>query len=383
MILADVPIEGHVRRVLMQAPKNGFFYVLDRITGELIAAKPFAYVNWAKGIDPATDRPLINDALDYTRAPAFIAPGMAGAHNWPPMSFSARTGLVYLPALEMPMVYVDNRTRRAGLQEGWFTTMAVPIEGYDPAALTLSAPLPTFAEIPRDPAAPTKTRAVLRAWDPVAQRVVWERDTWGGWAGGVMSTASNLIFQGDLTGALNVYAADSGASLTRIELGTSITAAPMTYALDGEQYVAVMAGFGGGGSGVFPEGSAAQRYGNAGRLIVLKLGGGAAPLPEPFIETPFPRPPARIGTTDDITRGEVLYARYCGRCHEFGRGLIPDLRRSSEATHAIFYDIVLKGTYVGKGMGRFDDVLSGDDATAVHAFVIDRAWAAYESQKSS
>ena len=379
MILADVSIEGRKRQVLMQAPKDGYFYVLDRLTGEVISSKNYVFVNWAKGIDAETHRPIIDETLDYKVGPALIAPGMAGGHNWPPMSMSAETGLVYIPAIEMPMVYVDTTHRRAGLQEGWFTTPALAIEAYDPAALTLYAPLPPLADLTRGKA-PAKSRAMIRAWHPIEQRVVWEQPTYAELSSGVMSSAGNLVFQGDSKGVLNVYAADSGALLKHIETGTSIMAAPMTYALGGVQYVAVMAGLGGGGTGVFGPDTAAFKYGNAGRLIVFKLGGGAVPLPSPVSDPPFPEPPARIGNADATAQGEVLFARYCMRCHAFARSAIPDLRRASATTHSIFYDIVLNGAYVGKGMGRFDDVLSREDAEAIRAYVIDQAWAAYKTQ---
>jgi len=127
----------------------------------------------------------------------------------------------------------------------------------------------------------------------------------------------------------------------------------------------------------FPPASAAYRFGNEGRIVAFALGGAAPPMPPPVTEAPFPQPPPRTGTAQAIAHGEVLYSRYCGRCHVFGRGELPDLRRLAAATHTIFYDIVLRGIYASRGMGRFDDVLSRQDASDLHAFLVERAWDAY------
>jgi len=190
-----------------------------------------------------------------------------------------------------------------------------------------------------------------------------------------MSTGGSLVFRGDAAGFLNVYDAHSGRPLKRIEVGTSIMAAPMTYRARGEQYVAVMAGYGGGLlNAPFPSDSAALKYGNDGRIVAFRLGGGPVPKPSPVAETPFPAPPPREGTAAQIARGEVLYSRFCSRCHVFGRGTMPDLRRMSPVTHTLFYEIVLNGAYEAKGMGRWDDVLMRSDAEAIHAYLVNEAW---------
>jgi quinohemoprotein ethanol dehydrogenase len=152
-------------------------------------------------------------------------------------------------------------------------------------------------------------------------------------------------------------------------------AAPMSYAVGATQYIAVLAGLGGGIlGGTFQESSAAYRYGNEGRLIVLKLNGGDVPLPSPYQESPMPEPPPEQANATQVARGEVLYNRYCGRCHSFGRGVIADLRRMSGEEHQLFDNIVRGGAYLPRGMGRFDDVLSAEDAAAIHGYVIHRAW---------
>jgi quinohemoprotein ethanol dehydrogenase len=160
-------------------------------------------------------------------------------------------------------------------------------------------------------------------------------------------------------------------------MGISMMAAPMTYRVNGTQYIAIVAGYGGGGvilgAPLDPE-SAAYRYGNDGRIIALKIGGPPVPLPTLRTDLPLPEPPARPTDAAQIAAGEVLYNRFCSRCHVTGRGNLPDLRRLAPATHALFNSIVLGGAYTMKGMGRFDDVLSPADAEAVHAYLIDQAW---------
>jgi quinohemoprotein ethanol dehydrogenase len=169
--------------------------------------------------------------------------------------------------------------------------------------------------------------------------------------------------------------------LQTIDVGTSIMAAPMTYTAHGDQYVAVLAGYGGGTLFMpFPAGSAALKYGNAGRIVSFKHNGSDVPKPPLRAQEPFPKPPAREGTAATVAAGEVLYNRFCARCHVFGVGLLPDLRRLSPPTHQLFYEIVLQGAYRGKGMARWDDVLSKADAEAIHSYLLDQAWTAYRQQ---
>jgi quinohemoprotein ethanol dehydrogenase len=184
-----------------------------------------------------------------------------------------------------------------------------------------------------------------------------------------------LVVRGDSAGYLNVYAADTGRPLKRLDVGTSIMAAPMTYRVNGVQYISVLAGYGGGVLFMpFPAQSAAFKYGNQGRIVTFRLDGGETPKPPLVVDPPLQNPPPREGNSATIDRGEVLYNRYCSRCHAFGRGLLPDLRRLSPVTHQLFYQIVLNGMYQAKGMGRWDDVLSTDDAQAIHAYLIDQSW---------
>lgn len=383
-VLTTLDIGGRAQDVLLQAAKNGYVYVLERATGELLSAKPYAFVNWTKGIDAKTGRPVRDPSADYNRQPRLIYPAMTGAHNWQPMSFSSATRLLYVPVIDASMVYVETANRPAGLIEGNFTVAGVFPEGYDPQGLaSLFGRLPTLQSLDKDVPGHYPSRGVLRAIDPLTGHVAWEQPG-AIWDGGILSTAGNLVLRGDVAGFLNVYAADSGVLLQRIDVGTSIMAAPMTYRVGDEQYVAVMAGYGGGVLALpFPDESAAIRYGNAGRIVAFKLGGGPVPKPAARHEEPFARPPSREGSAASIASGEVLYNRYCSRCHVFGVGVLPDLRRLSPVTHQIFYDIVLNGVYQGKGMARWDDVLSRADAESIHAYLIDQSWAVYTQQSSS
>jgi quinohemoprotein ethanol dehydrogenase len=380
-LLANLPIRGERRDVILQASKNGFFYVLDRRTGEFLTGQPFAHVSWTKGLDPKTHRPITASGADWTHSPKVIFPAAMGAHSWQPMSYSPRTGLVYIPVIDAPMVYINTQHRPAGLIEGNFELAFLFPEDYDPKALKgLFGELPSLDSLAGEADVPLHSRGVLRAVDPIAGRIVWEQQGADVWDGGVMSTGGNLVFRGDTAGFLNVYAADSGQLLNRIDVGTSIMAAPMTYRVQGEQYVAVMAGYGGGLlNAPFPPDSAALKYGNEGRIVAFRLGERPVPKPSLVAEAPFPDPPPREGTPAQIAQGEVLYSRFCSRCHVLGRGTLPDLRRMSPMTHALFYEIVLNGAYEAKGMARWDDVLTRSDAGAIHAYLVNEAWRAQDT----
>ncbi len=378
MVLADLPVHGDTRHVLMQASKNGFLYVLDRATGEFLSGEAFAHVTWTKGLDPKTHRPITNPAANWNNDPKLIYPAATGAHGWQPMSFSAKTQLMYIPVMDAPMVYVNTAHRPAGLIEGNFDLAFFFPEDYDPKGLAgLLGKVPSLDALSKGAKEAPRSRGVLRAVNPANGQLVWEHETSSAWDGGVLSTAGNLVFQGDAAGFLNVYAADTGTLLKRVEVGTSMLAAPMTYRVGGEQFVAVMAGYGGGVLfNPFPAASAAFQRGNAGRIVAFKLGGTEVPKPPMVADTPWTEPPAREGPAAKVAEGEVLYNRFCARCHAFGRALLPDLRRLSPETNRIFYDIVLNGAYQAKGMARWDDVLSRADAEAVHAYLVDQAWAA-------
>ncbi len=375
LVLTQMMVKGRRRQIIMQASKDGFLYVLDRATGEFLAGKPFTYVNWTKGLDPLTHRPIVRRSLDWTHAPALIWPGATGAHSWQPMSWDPKTGLLYIPVIDSPMVYVNTAHRRAGLIEGNFDLAFFFPQDYSPKDLeSLYGRLPSLHDLARG-GPPPVSRGFIRALDPTTGKIVWQRETASIWDGGILATGGNLVLQGDAHGYLNVYAADTGKLLKRVDVGTSLMAAPMTYRVGGVQYVSVMAGYGGGLLfEPFPKASAAYRYGNEDRIVAFRLGGGTTPKPLPFHEAALPVLPPRTGAARVIARGEVLYNRYCSRCHTFGRALLPDLRRAQPALSPAFYEIVLNGADQVNGMGRFDDSLTRTDAEAIQAYLIDQAW---------
>jgi quinohemoprotein ethanol dehydrogenase len=387
LVLADVDLGGQRRHVIMQADKNGFYYVLDRASGALVSASKFAYVSWARGIDPKSGRPLVDPSAEYDRGPALVFPSEVGAHSWQPMAYDPERAVTYISAQEGGNVMIETSERRAGLVEGQYTTPAFPPEAYDPIAMrSLYGVLPPLADLERPIKTNPASRGFLRAYSVKEHRVVWETQTATAWDGGVLATAGGLVFQGDANGNLNAYASDTGRRLASIPLGSSMMAAPMTYRVNGVQYVAITAGYGGGGvitGSPLDPASAAYRYGNDGRIIALKIGGPPPPLPHLRTDPPFPDLPARPTDEKQIAAGELLYNRYCSRCHVMGRGNLPDLRRIEPATHALFSSIVLGGAYASKGMGRFDDVLSPADVDAIHAYVIDGGYRLKQATEGS
>ena len=391
MILAELDIRGTTRKVIMQAPKNGFFYVIDRVTGELISAEPYVPVTWSSHIDKDTGKPVETEQALYFDEPKLIFPGPAGGHNWQPMAYNPNTGLVYIPAIEAPAVYALSKEPFVYQKGGGnrLSTYVFPVSGPWGMSGEASKHLPPLSQLSKGQPDYT-VRGVLKAWDPVKQKMVWSVDTSDQWVGdffaiwnggGVMTAGENLVFQGRGTGDLVVLDADSGKQLHSIDVGTSMMAAPMTYSIDGEQFVAIMAGLGGTFSKSQPSGSAAYQYGNKGRIVAFKLGGGAVPK-RPEIDRrgdQFPVPPPKTqATAEQLSQGGKLFQRNCSTCHTNTDGAgIPDLRKMNTKTHAEFLDIVLNGIRVDKGMGSFKAILSEEEAESIHAHLIELAWKSY------
>ncbi|MGB7215920.1 MAG: PQQ-dependent dehydrogenase, methanol/ethanol family [Gammaproteobacteria bacterium] len=388
MILTEMELDGVTRKVLMQAPKNGFFYILDRETGELLSADPYVPLNWAKYVDLETGRPVIDEeTVDYTRGyPVFVEPSGMGGHSWNPMAYSPMTGLVYIPAIEGGAIGydpTDGHVYRPKQSNAGWTVLFGNMLLQDPD--TLQEPLRSkLREV--QAAGKHKSRAVLKAFDPKTGEVRWEQESVGYWdRGGVLATAGGLVFQGTDTGHFRAFDAETGELLHEIEVGTSIMAGPATYMVDGVQYIAVLAGWGGGGWFAPHPTSAVVRYGNANRIVAFRLDGGDVPKPPPVSEVgPIPEPPVpRTGTPETIREGAQLFARNCTICHaNVDYGLTPDLRRMDAATHASFKAIVLFGARRTRGMPQWDDVLTEQQTEAIHAYLIDLAWNAYDAQRA-
>jgi quinohemoprotein ethanol dehydrogenase len=354
MILADLVIGGKTYHVLMQAPKNGFFYVLDRVTGKLLSANAYSTVTWASAVDLKTGRPVVSDQSNYSARRKAIWPSQAGGHNWMPMSYSESEHLVFVPALDAGMLFgmvpgKDVHFRLGANNQG-------DEVGWAPAA---------------DGQAPV-LQSVLKAWDPVAGKIIWQTPPMPFWSGGVLSTATGLVFQGSADGRFSAYDAKSGRELKSIDTGTGIMAGPISYELDGVQYVAVLAGIGGVINSIgYPQGSAALKFENSERLFVFKLGGGPVRLPAARVREMQELPRTATAGAATLDRGRGLFSR-CAACHSF-RGApngYPDLWNLSPGVHSAFEPIVLKGALSYAGMPSFGDVLSEDDVRAIQAFII-------------
>jgi quinohemoprotein ethanol dehydrogenase len=345
MVLADLTIDGTPRKVLMQAPKNGFFYVIDRTNGKLISAEKYVTVTWASGVSRDTGRPLEVAGQDYKDKLALVQPTAFGGHNWQPMSFNPRTGLVYIPAQEIQGAYrLDPKYE---YKDGQFNT------GTD---------FNTFSGLTRQ-----AVSGHLLAWDPVAQREVWRAQYAIPWNGGTLTTAGNLVFQGTADGRFVAYRASDGRPLWEYQSPSGIIAAPISYALDGEQYVAVLAGFGGAFALSGGEAASGAKFSDSGHLLVFKLG-PSTPPPAETIE-------AMLTQSGGLFEGERLYHDYCARCHgamAIG-GALPDLRRMKPETLAAFDSIVRGGALESRGMPGFGAVLDETKARAVLDYVRSRS----------
>jgi quinohemoprotein ethanol dehydrogenase len=360
IVLADLTIDGKLRHVLMQAPKDGFFYVLDRVTGEFISAGQLVDQTWAKSLDPKTGRPTYNESARYDENSILITPALTGAHNWHPMAFSPKTGLMYLPINQNTGILAavkDFKPQKNIINHGYGFN-GTPAER---AALQAKAA--------------AKSSAWLSAWDPVTQTERWRVTYPSGSAAGVLATGGNLVFQGTRDMKFKAYRADTGEKMWEMPVDNIPIAAPITYTLDGEQYIALNAGYGGGLAHSELNSGRAPTISKA-RLLVFKLGGKAKlpPLPE---EVRLPPPPHLPVTEAEIEKGQQLYDKYCQGCHGTAvRGGIKDLRYMTPATRDAFNDIVLKGIRKDQGMAPFSE-LTPADAQTLYRYIMTRAFEDY------
>jgi PQQ-dependent dehydrogenase (methanol/ethanol family) len=367
MILADLQLDGKPRKVLMQAPKNGFFYVLDRATGEFLSGTPYATVTWATGLDPKTGKPIEKPEARHSTLgkPALVLPGPGGAHNWHPMSYSPKTGLVYIPALEAGFPYVphDPATfqRRPGVVWNF---------GIDPAGAALPEDEATRKAI----RASTKGRLV--AWNPVERKPAWVVEHPLSWNGGVLATAGGLVFQGNGKGRFVAYDAGSGKLLWEFFAQTGIVAPPVTYEVDGEQYVTVLAGWGGAIPLLAGDLVVEAAHGGTNRVLTFKLGAKGELPPLKSVARKIDPPPA-AAAKETVDRGRALYQQYCAGCHgdtAVSGGVVVDLRYGPSLGNADAWKaIVLDGTMVANGMVAFSRYLKPEEVEVIRAYVIKRA----------
>lgn len=360
LTLAELELDGKPRKVIMQAPKNGFFYVLDRRTGELLSAEKFGKVTWAEKVDLKTGRPVEAPGVRYENKPIVMWPSPFGAHGWHSMSFNPQTGLMYIPYQEIPGVYRNEGkdfVRKKGFNTG---------AGFSDAT-----------EIPRE-----AVSGALVAWDPVKQKEAWRVPYPNYWNGGTLSTGGNLVFQGTAQGKFVAYSADKGKQLWSFDAQTGIVAAPISYTFEGEQYVAVMAGWGGVAPLIGGDAAKAPGVNNVSRLLVFKLGGKASlpPLPEKAVVTSTRVPKPVEVSAAVLKEGQELYGNYCSVCHGVGAvsgGLIPDLRHTDDGRRAMFPMIVIDGALRPLGMPSFKGSLDKDEVEKIKQYVMSREYADY------
>jgi quinohemoprotein ethanol dehydrogenase len=356
IVLADLKIDGKLRKVAMQAPKNGFFYVVDRTNGKLISAKSYVSVNtWASGID-ANGRPILMPGAHNTTTPHIMSPSWLAAHTWHPMSYSPKTGLVYLSAQEQGSIYARAEDGQYKYTPGPGRTNSGQAYGTQPE---LRAKLQAQIN--------ATEKGYLLAWDPKTQTEKWRVPYPHPGSGGVLSTAGNLLIQGTINKTLAIYRADTGAKLWEMDIDQAPVAGPIAYSIDGVQYIAINAGW--GGSPVYNLGPFQT---STAKLLVFRLG-GTAKLPPPPPKASIPRPPPLRAPEAQVARGRELFGANCSKCHgENAIGGVKDLRFMSAETHAQFADIVLRGIRADKGMASFAGQLSAEDVEAIHAYLIAR-----------
>jgi quinohemoprotein ethanol dehydrogenase len=337
VVLAELKIDGASRKVLLHAPKNGFFYVIDRATGKLLSVEKFAKATWAERIDLATGRPV--GVADMQG----LWPSLMGAHNWQPMSFNPATGLVYIPTMKVGM----------------------KLTAHDVAYTKLD---------------PDDGTGGLLAWDPVSQTKRWEvRYADSFWNGGTLATAGNLVFQGTGRGQFAAFNAASGAKLWSFDAGLGIVAAPATYEIDGTQYVSVLVGYGGACGALGKLCDYGWRFEEQPRRLVTFALDKQTRLP------PANPPRFTIKARDDphlpidtaaAARGETLFhagTNLCFACHgpklEDGGSFAPDLRESSLALDwPSFVAVLHDGSLASAGMPKFAD-LSRKDLRDLYLYI--------------
>ena len=364
IVLADLKIDGRARKVLMHAPSNGFFYVIDRRTGELISAEKYAKVNWADRIDLKTGRPVERPGIRYEDAPYTMYPGAWGAHNWQASSYNPKTGLVYIPYMQVGFTYARSADAERALTS-------------DPSRLKWRLGIDVQPHF--DPSDPLDGKGSLIAWDPVAQQQRWRVDHDFFWNTGTLTTAGDLVFQGDSKGNFVAYQASSGKTLWSFDAKLGIVAPPISYAVDGRQYVSVLVGWGTDPGSAVAGLSQGWKYGHQPRRLLSFALDGHATLP-----ATAPRDYS-VNALDDaalvldparVAHGELLYGTWglgaCSLCHGDqldAMGIAPDLRESSIAyDRTAFKTFLRSGALLSRNMPLYDD-LADEDVEDLYQYI--------------
>ena len=360
LVLADLEIEGKMRKVIMQAPKNGFFYVIDRTNGKFISAKPFTYMNWAVGMTPE-GRPIESEIGRLKNVNMEIYPNFDGGHNWQPMAFNLKNKLMYIPGrmTSFPQGYDSgwkfNQVKEFGSGTGWNI-------GSD---INYSLPFKGDSTAPKE-----ATQGFLLAWDPVKQKEVWRVKQEAHWNGGVVTTASGLVFQGTADGNLSALDGDNGKLLWKVNVGTGVIAPPITYSMDGIQYVSFQVGWGGSG-GAMNEKATPDIF--PAHIYTFRLD-GKEKMPELIaMQKPVPLNIEYPGRETEIKRGGEIYLQYCMACHgtiDKNYGALPDLGHITKEKFDIIDNIVLKGSLEHLGMPNFGSRLSAADIENIKKYIV-------------
>ena len=352
--LMDLEVDGEMRSVLVQAPKNGFFYLLDREDGELLTAEPYMDQNWATHIDMETGRP-VEHPDQYDEEPRWVMPGNSGAHSWQAMAVDPNRGVAYVPVQEMAAFY---SLPKAFLETGEYEL--------DPNRMSLGV---DFGPPPGGPEKP-EDKGYLKAVDARTGKILWSVQRETPYNGGALATAGGLVFQGDAAGTLAAYDADDGSTLWEYDTQGSTPASPISYELDGEQYLAVLV------SGQW------RREESDGRLMVFKVG-AEGDVTKSLGEVQIPQPPPLAASEEEVRQGELLYNRVCVGCHGIGAvaTMNADLRMMTAETHERFQEIVRGGALSDKGMLSFAAAVTEEETELIRQYVISQAIKAGEERE--
>jgi len=345
--LLDMEVDGEVRPVLLQGPKNGFFYMLDRRDGQLLRVSEYVRQNWATHIDMETGRPVENPDMAYDEKPQWVLPSNAGGHSWQAMAVDPNRGIAYLPVQDMAAFF--------GLPKSFLDTGEYEL---NPNGISLGVEMRPPEGAPPRP----EQHGYLKAIDPLTGEIVWSVERATPYNGGALATAGDLVFQGDAAGILAAYDADDGTTLWEYDTLGNTPASPISYAIDGEQYLAVLVT------------RAWRRESSDGRLMVFKVG-AEGETTRALGDLEIPPPPPLTAGAEDVRQGEVLYNRVCVGCHGIGAvaTINADLRMMSAETHEQFQDIVRGGTLSDRGMLSFAAAVTEEEAELIRQYVISRA----------